>query len=383
MTLRVFHVLVPEPPGEVGGADMHVRDLAVAQLAAGLNAVVIERGSTEFADRLTTAGVEVVSATGLRFRAAIHFLAREIARRRPHVVHAHGYDADYWAAATRWRFPRLFKARRLVFTQHGIVEDTLWHRCKTALDAVCMRAADGIIVCAPDLVRRMQRWSSRADVRYIPNGVEVPPVPPSDAARRALGLPLDGIRVAYIGRLSPEKRPDRVLTLVADARAAGLAVSAVISGSGLLREDLERQADALGIREAVRFTGLMFPIGLVYGAVDALALLSDTETTSRVVIEAMSTGVPVLATAVGGVPELLDHGRAGWLVPPGDRKAAVTALRELIAEPHRFVNVARQRAAEHFGIGTMTRSVTTFYEHLLAGRTPVNDALVTNVSDRA
>jgi len=253
----------------------------------------------------------------------------------------------------------------LVFTQHGVVADTLWHRCKTALDALSMRAADGVIVCAPGLVDRMRRWCPKGAVRYIPNGVQVPETPPRDAARRALGLPARSFMLAYVGRLSPEKRPDRVLTLLADARSAGLAVDGIIAGSGPLRVSLERQADVLGLRDGVFFIGYTPAVGSVYGAVDALALLSDTETTSRVVIEAMSTGVPVIASSVGGVPELLDLGRAGWLVPPDNRLAALNALHELVSHPGRFVDIAQQRARERYLAETMSQGVREFYEHLL------------------
>jgi L-malate glycosyltransferase len=365
MSLKVFHVLVPEPPGEVGGADMHVYDLATAQLASGTTPVVFERGSPEFAARLGSAGIEVVSATGLGMRAAVRFLATEIASGQPGVVHAHGYDADYWAAATRWAFPRLFARRPLVFTQHGVVEDTLWHRGKTALDALCTRAANGVIVCAPGLAGRMRRWCPKGTVRYIPNGVQLPAGLERSAARRALGLPEDRFLLAYVGRLAAEKRPERVLRLAADARRAGLPVAAVVAGSGSLRGDLERQCDALGLRGDVFFTGLTPMMGSVYSAVDALALLSDTETTSRVVIEAMGMGVPVVASSVGGVPELLDHGRAGWLVSPGDRTAALAALSELINQPDRFVAAARQRARRFYLAETMACDVRRFYEHVL------------------
>src|SRR5262245_8213788 len=109
MTLSVLHVLVPEPPGEVGGADMHVRDLARYQLGAGIDCAIVERGSTEFADRMRGQGVEVVSASGLSFPAAARLLARQVIERQPDVVHAHGYDADYWAAAARWRYRRSFR----------------------------------------------------------------------------------------------------------------------------------------------------------------------------------------------------------------------------------------------------------------------------------
>jgi glycosyltransferase involved in cell wall biosynthesis len=293
-------------------------------------------------------------------------LADVVAATSPDVVHAHGYDADYWAAAARWRHPRLFQGRSLVFTQHGVVEDTIWHRGKTLLDAICMRAADGVVVCGADLAGRMQRWCPRGSVQYIPNGVSVPDAPPRDEARHSLGLPTDGHVVGYVGRLSPEKRPDRVLELVADVRAAGLPVTSVIVGSGPLRAELEQQVEKLGVRDAVIFTGLVRDVGHVYAALDALVLLSDTETTSRVVIEAMTTGVPVVASDVGGVPELLDQGRAGYLVAPEDRTAAVGALVDLLRGPDRFVDVARKRAKELYVVDVMGRRVIEFYQSLRA-----------------
>jgi glycosyltransferase involved in cell wall biosynthesis len=115
------------------------------------------------------------------------------------------------------------------------------------------------------------------------------------------------------------------------------------------------------------FAGLVQAIGTVYGAIDALVLLSDTETTSRVVIEAMACGVPVLASAVGGVPELLDHGRAGHLVPAGDGEAALAALRQLAADPALYVEPARKRAETGYLVSIMGRRVTEFYRDLRTG----------------
>jgi len=372
MTLTVIHVLVPEPPGELGGADMHVLDLARYQQSAGLRPVVVERGSPEFAERARELGIEVVSASGLGLLRAIRVLADHIRRRNADVVHAHGYDADYWAAATRLANPGLFRSHQLVFTQHGVVEDTVWHKCKTALDAACMRLARGVIVCAAELAPRMRSWCPRGVVEYIPNGVGRLEVPPRDHARATLasryGVPQTGTLVGYVGRLSPEKRPDRVLTVIAAARAAGEHVHAVIAGSGPLRRELEQQADALGIRHAVTFAGLVRDPGTVYGALDAMVLLSDTETTSRVVIEAMTTGVPVIAAAVGGVPELLDQGRAGMLVARHDTDAAVTALRTILRDPDAFREIARTRATDRYSAPTMGAKVTEFYRLLLAGR---------------
>lgn len=372
MTLSVLHVLVPEPPGEVGGADMHVRDLATYQAASGMAAAVIERGSPEYAHRMRAWGIDVASVSGLSFRSAVARLADEIATRQPDVVHAHGYDADYWAAATRWRHPSLFGERAVVFTQHGIVADTLWHKSKTVLDAVCMRAADGIIVCAEALAPRMSRWSPNSSVRYIANGVMLPNPSERETARQRLGLPNPDLLIGYVGRLSPEKRPDRVLTLVAAARQTGIEVHAAIVGSGGLAADLRAMAKSLNIAEWVHFTGRIDNMGDVYGALDALVLLSDTETTSRVVIEAMGTRVPVIASSVGSVPELLGYGDAGHLVPRSDDAAALAALQDVVRQPDRFVDAAYARSIGGYVVDVMGRATESFYREVLASlRAPV------------
>lgn len=365
MALSVLHVLVPEPPGEVGGADMHVRDQAVSQISQGTTAAVIERGSPEFADRVRQLGVEAVSLVGLSFRQAVRRLAEEVATRRPDVVHAHGYDADYWAAAAKLRYPKMFRDRAVIFTQHGVVEDTLWHRGKTMLDAACMRMADGVIVCAEPLLARMHRWAPNSEVRYIANGVRFPAEADREDARGRLGLAPQGFLIGYVGRLSPEKRPDRVIGLVAAARRAGLNVEAAIVGSGGLRDELQAQVEALGVASVIHFTGLVKDIGDVYASLDALVLLSDTETTSRVVIEAMSAGVPVIASSVGGVPELLAFGDAGYLVPRGDDPAALAALQQLERQPERHVSLARARARGGYAADVMGRATLDFYRQVL------------------
>ncbi|GAA5089297.1 glycosyltransferase family 4 protein [Nocardia iowensis] len=385
MSLTILHVLVPEPPGELGGADMHVLDLAVSQRAAGLRPVVIERGSEEFAARAGDLGLEVVSVTGAGFGTAVRRLGATIADVKADVVHAHGYDADYWAAAAKLSFPRLFRTRPLVFTQHGIVEDSLWHKAKTYLDVACTRLADGVVVCAEGLLPRIRRWCPNGHVAYIPNGVSAPRLMDRSAARAELaerfGVPASAVLVGYVGRLSPEKRPDRVLDLVAAARREDPRIHGILAGSGGLADSLRERAVELGIAEAVTFTGLLPDVGPVYAALDAFALLSDTETTSRVVIEAMTSGVPVLASAVGGLPDLLDAGRVGELVPVGDGPAAVRALRAVLADPERYRASAKARAAQLFHTDAMRAEVGRFYDRLLQDRSR-SRAIVSSAEDR-
>lgn len=370
MTLTVLHVLVPEPPGELGGADMHLLDLAVHQADVGLRPVVMERGSPEFASRLAREGVEVVSASGLTFRQAVRALNGQVASLGPDIVHAHGYDADYWAASAKLLDRAAFRRRPLVFTQHGVVEDTPWHRMKTTADAICTRFADGIIACADELVPRMRRWCPHGVVEYIPNGVRDVGSTSVTEARAALAdrfnVPTHVPLIGYVGRLAKEKRPDRVLSIVSWVREAGEQVHLLLAGSGALGPSLQRLANDLSIGEAVTFTGLVEDIGVVYGGIDVLVLLSDTEGTSRVLIEAMMQGVPVVASAVGGTPDLLGHGRFGYLVPAGDEGAARAALCQVLRSPAGRTAAAKEHARAGHGAAVMASKVLRLYRALLA-----------------
>ena len=119
--VTVVHVLVPEPPGERGGADRHVLDLASWQCSSGLRAVVVERGSPEYAHAARAAGLDVISASGRGRLKSIQMLIAAIDKLRPAVVHAHGCSADYWLAIARLVHAAPIRGR-MVLTQHGIVE---------------------------------------------------------------------------------------------------------------------------------------------------------------------------------------------------------------------------------------------------------------------
>ncbi|MFF1484633.1 glycosyltransferase [Streptomyces sp. NPDC058319] len=360
-------MIAPQSPGAIGGSDMHVLDLAKYQKSVGMQPIVIERGSHLYAERLRALGIEVVSASQTSFFRAIRNLSDTIRSSNAQLVHAHGYDADYWAATTRWVNRRLFRDRPLIFTQHGVVEDTLRNKAKTALDALCIRTGAGVIVCAAELVPRMERWCPGQPVAYIPNGVGPFKVPSRRYARDELAhtynTPSSPFLLGFVGRLSPEKCPHRVIEMTASLRDTGVDVHAFFAGSGPLRRSLEELADRLGISDAVTFAGLINDMGTVYGALDALALLSDTEATPRVVIEAMSARVPVVATDVGSVREMLGDGRLGLLVPRDDATAAIKAMREvLLGPPPQFIDAAQEYALTQHCADRMGMNVQLFYD---------------------
>jgi glycosyltransferase involved in cell wall biosynthesis len=151
-----------------------------------------------------------------------------------------------------------------------------------------------------------------------------------------------------VGRLSPEKAPEVLLQA-----AEGTGMHVVVAGEGPLRASLEAGAD----RTRVRFLGFVPEVGPVLAAADVLALPSRTEGLPMAVLEAMAAGVPVVASAVGSLPEVLGNG-AGVLVPPGDVTALRLALEQLSVPERRaaLAGTARLRVESRYGVAAMARS---------------------------
>ncbi|MFD8481661.1 glycosyltransferase [Kitasatospora sp. NPDC059673] len=183
-----------------------------------------------------------------------------------------------------------------------------------------------------------------------------PPAGPAEkaAARAALGLPAAGPLIAWIGALSPEKRPD--LALAAHARLPE-DVHLALAGAGPLRERLTATA---GPR-----THLLGPLAdpaPLYRAADLLLLTSDSEGVPGVLIEAALAALPAVATDVGWVSDIVRDGTTGLLTPPDDPTAIADALRTLLTTDRtRYATAAREHALTHFDLTT----VTTRWQHLL------------------
>src|SRR5262249_33102079 len=154
--------------------------------------------------------------------------------------------------------------------------------------------------------------------------------------------------VAFVGRLSREKAPEVLLRAV-----KGTGTQVLVAGEGPLRPALEAEANPA----QVRFLGFLPDVGPVLAAADGLALPSRTEGLPMAVLEAMAAGVPVVASAVGSLPEVLGEG-AGMLVPPGDAEALRRALESLWAPRTResLASAARRRVESRYGAEAMARS---------------------------
>ena len=190
-------------------------------------------------------------------------------------------------------------------------------------------------------------------------------------SRMRLSLPADASIVGTVGRLDPVKDQAGLIQAFAQVRAQHPAALLVVAGDGPCRAELERVAAGLGQRDHVRLLGNRDDIPTVMAALDVFVLPSIAEGISNTILEAMATGLPVVATRVGGNPELIEEGVGGALIPrsdPGALAAAIAAYTGDAELRRRHGQASRQRAIGHFSLERMAQTYANLYTALAATR---------------
>lgn len=337
----ILHVVTP---AEVGGLERVVQMLSAAQRDRGdsVHVAVVGMGAdpgiSAFLDTLGAGGVsvhrcEVPPSAYLGERAAIGRLCTQL---RPDVVHTHGYRADVLDGGVGRRHGAV-----VVATIHGFTGGDWKNRIYEWLQRRAMRRCDAVVGVSRPLVAELVAAGVPGDrVHLIRNACAPPSAPaPRGDARRELGLPDVGFVAGWVGRLSAEKGLD--VALEAMALLADVPVTLAVVGDGAERTALEARARELGVAgPRVVWCGVVAEAARVFSAFDLYVLSSHTEGTPIALLEAMVAGVPVVATAVGGVPDLVSP-ETGVLVPPADPRALAAAIRDAFEHPER----AAKRAA--------------------------------------
>lgn len=335
--MRVLHVAAP---AAFGGLERVVSTLAAAQTESGdevhLATLSADPGAEAFCGQLARRGitthlVDVPRRDYWRQHGAIASLGRRL---RPDVVHTHGYQADVIAGSAARR-----AAAAVVTTLHGFTGGGWQNRCYEWLQRRVARRCDAVVAVSDAIARELTETGLPPEkVHVIPN-VLPPPGPrlTRPAARRVLGIGEDRWVVGWAGRLSREKGLDVLLDALAlDPQPE---YDLVVMGDGPEREALMAQAEQLGVGHRITWAGVVPGAERYFTGFDLLALSSRTEGSPIVVLEAMAAGVPIVATTVGGVTELLSSASA-TLVAPEDP----AALREAIRAVHDDPVTARRRA---------------------------------------
>ena len=201
----------------------------------------------------------------------------------------------------------------------------------------------------------------------IPNGIDVrnfEHLPIKQQARAALGLPFDQVLIGTVARLDPVKRLDVLL----QAMKSLSDVYAIIVGDGPERARLGAMRKRLGL-DRVHFVGQQGDVRPWLAALDVFVLSSDWEGMPNAVLEAMAAGLPVVATTVGGMPEVVVDGVTGLLIPPRDPQALAQAINVLLVDPERRYEMGqtgRERVRQHFTVEHMVEETESLYEQLLA-----------------
>ncbi len=230
------------------------------------------------------------------------------------------------------------------------------------------------VVAVSEAVERSipRRIRRRAALTVIPNGVPVDDLGPDPAAARRfrsnLGIDPDAPLVGHVAVFRREKRLDLWLEAAAALTRKLPSCRFALVGYGPQRSALEKQAARLGLGERVHFTGLLEDVRPALSALDLLLSTSRFEGLPLTLLEAMATSVPVVATAVGGVPELITHDQNGVLVESADATSLAEAVALLLEQPdrrRRLARAARATVAERFSSRAMQRRLEELYLQVL------------------
>jgi len=236
---------------------------------------------------------------------------------------------------------------RVVWTEHGPLPPPLV-RFWPALRLYRRSAGDAsAIVCISTAVERdlARHGLARSTLHVCRNGISLPETPSPDtrdAVRASLGLAGDALVVAAVGRLSWVKGLRHLIDAVPLVLRCQPTAQFLIIGDGPDRPELEALATARGVTNHVRFTGHRDDVTRILAAVDILALPSLSEGLPFAAMEAMAAGVPVVASRVGALAELLDEGRAGVLVRPASAEALASTLVDLMTDSQARARLAIQ-----------------------------------------
>ncbi len=324
--------------------------------------------------------------------AALRGLEALMRRERPHLVHTHTSKAGILGrvAARRAGVPAV------VHTPHGHVFHGYGGRMKTEVfiraERVCAPRADRLVALTE--TERREHLDLRIGCpdqwRVVHSGIDFRPFEAArgerERVRAELGMPAGAVVLGCVARLVPIKGHVHLVDAFARLARGRQDLHLLLVGDGPLREALVRQAREQGLNvveeaprggesradaaaSGVHFVGLRRDVPRLLAAMDLFVLPSLNEGMGRVLVEAMAMELPCVASRVSGIPDVVEEGRTGLLVPPADPEALARALETLLADPGRrraMGTAGRAKAVPEFGVERMVEKLEALYREVLA-----------------
>jgi glycosyltransferase involved in cell wall biosynthesis len=365
--LKVAHVVLSL---DIGGLEHVVLDLVREGQKSGQEVAVLclERPGT-LAQRVEALGAAVrcvYKRPGLKLGIARRIKA-VLEDLRPDVVHTHQIGALFYAgpAARRAGVPVV------VHTEHGrhfANRRTRW------LGWLAARSAAKFFCVSRDIATEVlgYRIAPPRKVTVVPNGIDLNRFRAGEKVlpvRETLGIPAGAPVIGTVGRLNEIKRHDLLIRAFARVRRDFPQAHLLLVGDGPLADELRRLAAALGVSEDVHFAGYQPRPEHYLRAMDVFALTSRSEGMPLAVLEAWAAGLPVIATRVGGLPEMTGDGTAALLVPGGDEDALTRGLHDLLERPsfaRQLAEVGRGRVETIYGLQQMALTYQDHYWDVLS-----------------
>lgn len=368
--LSIVHLLAP---ARFGGLETVVSTLVAGQVATGDRVAVGlvltpgEAADHPMLETLEATGAEAVAieVAGRDYRGERKATRNLLARHEAHVLHTHGYRPDVVDAPV---------ARRMgvstVTTVHGFTGGGWRGRLYEWLQLRSFRSFDAVIPVSRKLEGELAGRGVSSERLHLVRNAWTPSRPALDraAARRTLGIESGEPVVGWVGRLSREKAPDVMVRAMADLRTPGVRLSMI--GTGGMESGCREQARSLGIADSIRWHGMVPDAASVLGAFDVLALTSWTEGTPMVLLEAMAAGVPIVATSVGGVPDVVSPKEA-HLAEAGSAGGIAAAIDDIFADQEAAesrADAARSKLETHFAVGPWVERHRALYHSLTTSR---------------
>jgi glycosyltransferase involved in cell wall biosynthesis len=306
-----------------------------------------------------------------RFRAAIREIAAHLQRVQADVLLCHGYKANILGrpAARRCGIPAVAVSR-------GWTGESFRVRLYERLDRFHLRFMDHVVAVSSAQAEKVRAAGVRAErLTTIANAIDPDRfADPEPRYRTKLERYFRGPRcrvVGAAGRLSPEKGFDVLIEAAARVVEVDPTVGFVLFGDGPDRAALQERITNLGMIGSIVLAGFRNDLDCFIPQLDLFVLPSHTEGLPNVVLEACAAGVPVIATAVGGTPEVIEDGVSGFLVSPGDIEQLAGRIDEALENEERLREIAyqgRQRVLENFSFSAQRASYLALFETLVPAR---------------
>lgn len=344
-----------------GGAERQLFQMLCALQAQGTRLTVLSLMQGEhWQGRIEALGIPVTwvgrfRARGLRLAEII----RQLKRLSPNVIQSQHFYTNLPAALAGRAagIPAIGALRSDVYSD---LEAQPW------LGKFCLRLPTALAANSRAAFANAAQQGVAADrLHLVPNVVDTEVFAPTKRQAAHAGL-----KLLAVGRLSREKRFDRFLCLVAALRQAGLAVTGLLVGDGPLRDELQQQAAALGLAASdLELRGATEAMPDVYRESNLLISTSAFEGAPNVILEAMACGLPVVATSVGGVPEIIRQNKTGFLTAPDNEAEMFNAVQQLIAAPTLRAEIgaaARQQIIAHYSANNLVHHLSALYRAVLS-----------------